>query len=65
MYFHFLYTVQAYTLYQNVFYNSGLFLFIRHGIQKTNEHILHKPGFVVFYSKWFDFTHYTEIIFFE
>ena len=38
-----------------------LFLFLRHGIQKTKEHILQKRGFFVFYL--FDFIHYTEITF--
>ena len=38
------------TVYQNVLYNSGLFQFICHGIQKTKEHIPHKRGFIVFYS---------------
>ena len=53
MCFHFLHTVQVATVYQNVLYNSGFFLFLRHGIQKK-EHILHKRGFIVFYSKkWF------------
>ena len=51
MCFHFLYTVQVDIVYQNVLYNSGLFLFISHGIQKSKEHILHKWGFIVFYSK--------------
>ena len=50
MCFHFLHTVQVATVYQNVLYNSGFFLFLRHGIQKK-EHILHKRGFTVFYSK--------------
>ena len=66
MCFHFLYTVQMDTVYQKVLYNSCLFLFLRHRIQKTKEHILHKWGFIVFYpikSYWFDFIHYTEIIF--
>ena len=51
-------------------YNCCLFLFLRHGIQKTKEHILHKWDFTEFYSKnnfcvwsnWVDFIHYTEII---
>ena len=66
MCFHFFYTVKVDTIYQKVLYNSCLFLFLRHGIQKTKEHILHKWGFIVFYpikSYWFDFIHYTEIIF--
>ena len=50
MCFHFLYIVQVDTVYQNILYNSGLFLFICHGIQKTKEHIPHKRGFIVFYS---------------
>ena len=50
------------TVYQNFLYNSCLFLFLRHGIQKIKEHILHKWGFTVF-SNWFDFIYYTEIIF--
>ena len=54
MCFHFLHTVQVATVYQNVLYNSGFFLFLLHGIQKTKEHILHKRGFIVFYSKkWY------------
>ena len=44
MCFYFLYTAQVDTVDQNVLYNSGLFLFIRHGIQKTKEHVLHKRG---------------------
>ena len=51
MCFHFLYTVQADIVYQNVLYNSGSLLFLRHGIQKAEEHILHKRGLIVFYSK--------------
>ena len=51
MCFHFLYTVQVDTVYQNVLYNSGLCLFLRHGIQKTKEHILDKQGFIMFYTK--------------
>ena len=51
MCFHFLYTVQVGTVYQNVLYNSCLFLFLRHGVQKIKEHILHKWGFIVFCSK--------------
>ena len=51
MCFHFFYTVQADTIYQKVLYDSCLFLFLRHGIQKTKELILHKWGFIVFYSK--------------
>ena len=54
--------------YQKVPYNSCLFLFFRHEIQKREEHILH----IVLYSKNnFSimnkiklFIHYTEIIFF-
>ena len=44
------------TLYQKVLYNSCLFLFLRHGIQKVKEHILLKWGFIVFdwfYCAWF------------
>ena len=44
------------SVYQNVICNSCLFLFLHHGIKKTKEHILHKWGFIVFYSKklvWF------------
>ena len=62
MCFHFLYTVQVDNVYQNVLDNSCLFLFLRHGIQKIKEHILHKWGFTVF-SNWFDFIYYIEIIF--
>ena len=51
MCFHFLYTVQVDIVYQNVLYNSGRLLLLRHGIQKAEEHILYKRGFVVFYSK--------------
>ena len=51
MCFHFLYTVQKDTVYQNVIYNSGLFLIICHGIQKTKKHVLHMRGFIVFYWK--------------
>ena len=47
----FFYTVQMDTVYQKVLYNSCFFLFLRHAIQKTKEHILHKWGFIVFYSK--------------
>ena len=39
------------TAYQKVLYNPCFLLVLRHGIQKTKEHILHKGGFVVFYSK--------------
>ena len=45
------YTVQVDTVYQKNLYNSSFFLFLRHGIQKTNEHIQYKWGFIVFYSK--------------
>ena len=50
MRFHFLYTVQVDTVYQNFFYNSCLFLFLRHGMQKIKEHIPNKWDLVVFYS---------------
>ena len=52
------YTAQVDTVYQKNLYNSSLFLFLRHGIQKTNEHVQYKQ-----YSNCFDFIHYTEIIF--
>ena len=65
----FLYCISRH-IYQKVLYDSCLFLFLRYGIQETKEHILHKCGFIVFYSKkiisvsnQFDFIHYTEIIF--
>ena len=51
MCFHFFYTVQVDTVYQKVLFNSCLFLFLHHGIQKAKEHILRKWGFIVFYSK--------------
>ena len=51
MCFHIFYAVQMDPVYQKVISNSCLFLFLRHGIQKTKEHILHKWGFIVFYSK--------------
>ena len=51
MCFHFFYTAQEDTVYQKVLHNPCLFLFLRHGIQKTKEHILCKWGFIVFYSK--------------
>ena len=75
MCFHlFLYSIQVDAVYQKILYNSCFLLFLRHVIQKTKEHILHKWGFIMFYSKkiisvlwiksnWFDFIHYTEIIF--
>ena len=72
--FHIFYTVQVDTVYQKVFDNSYLFWLLRYEIQKTKEHVLHKWGFIVFKSKntisvqriksnWFDFIHYTQIIF--
>ena len=51
MCFHFFYNVQVDTIYQKVIYNLFLLPFLCHGIQKTKEHILHKSGFIVFYSK--------------
>ena len=51
MCFHFLYIVQADTAYQNVLYNSCLFLFLRHGTQKTKEHIMHKEASMCFTRK--------------
>ena len=42
MCFFFLYTVKVDTVYQKVLYNLCLFLYLRHGIQKIKEHILHK-----------------------
>ena len=51
MCFHFFYTVQLNTVYQKVIYNSCLLLLLRHLIQKTKEHILHKWGFIVICSK--------------
>ena len=56
------------TAYQKVLYNPCFLLVLRHGIQKTKEHILHKGGFVVFYSKnnfciMIKIKHYTEITF--
>ena len=51
MFLHFFYTAQVETNYQKVLYNSCLFLFLHHGIQKTKEHVLHKYDFIVFYSK--------------
>ena len=51
MCFYFFYTVQVDTTYQKLLYNSCLFLFLRNGIQETKEHILHKWGFIVSYSK--------------
>ena len=49
--FYFLYTVQVNTIYQRILYSSCFFLFLRHRIQNTKEHILHKWGFNVIYSK--------------
>ena len=48
--FLFFYTVQVDTVYQKVVYNSCLLLLLRHGIQKTKEHILfiHSALFVPF-----------------
>ena len=43
--------MQVDTVYQKVIYNSCFLLFLRHVIQKTKEHTLHKWGLIVFYSK--------------
>ena len=43
--------MQVDTVYQKVLDNSCFFLFLRPVIQKTKEPILHKWGFIVFYSK--------------
>ena len=51
MRFHFLYAVQVDIAYQKVHCNSCLFLLLSHGMQKPKEHIMHKGGFIVFYSK--------------
>ena len=51
MFFHFFYSVQVGTIYQEVVHNSSLFSFLRHRIEKTKEHLLHKWGVIVFYSK--------------
>ena len=51
MCFHFFCTVRVDTVYQKVYYNSCLLLFLRHGIQKTKENFLHKSGFILIYSK--------------
>ena len=47
----FFYTVQIDNVYQKVLYNSCFFLFLRHEIQKTKEHILHKWGSLCFTQK--------------
>ena len=51
MCFHFFYTVQADITFQKWLYSFCFFLFLRHRIQETKEYILHKWGFIVFYSK--------------
>ena len=39
------------TVYQNFLYNSCLFLFLRHGIQKIKEHILQVRLYFVLLKK--------------
>ena len=52
MCFHFFYTVQVDRHYlSEISLQLKLVSVLRHGIQKSKEHILHKRGFIVFYSK--------------
>ena len=51
MFLYFFYTAKVENIYQKVFYNSCVFLFLNHGIQKTKNYVLHKCNFIVFYSK--------------
>ena len=73
MCFHFLYTVQVDTVYQNALYNSGLCLFTSwnsknkraYSGQARLYYVLLKKIISVQWikSNWSDFIHYTEIIF--